>query len=134
MKTKFNDFLDENLRQDKIKDLYKNEIKHLNVKLKSKINKDINEYLKPIYFSEIPLDDLFKILEKYDIVPVQEDGTYWEGLLLGEQGNTIIEIANKMSSFIKNDITFYTPFENAGLSISWYKMGNGKWEIVSYIS
>ena len=50
---------------------------------KDKINKEIQNVLKPTYFKEIPLDDLFKVLDKYNIVPIQEDNTYWSGMLTG---------------------------------------------------
>lgn len=133
MKT-FNKFLNENLRQDKIKDMYKREIKHLNAPIKKKINKDIREVTKPTYFDKIPLYELFAVLDKYGIVPVMEDYTYWEGMLLGEDGHTIFELADKMSSEVRDGITFYTPFENAGLWLSWHKMTSGRYEIVSYIS
>ena len=134
MKTKFEEFLNENLRQDKIKDMYKREIKHLNEHIKKKINKDIREVTKPTYFDSIPLDELFEVLDKYDIVPIMEDGTYWEGMLFGEDSHTIFELADKMSSVTKDGITFYTPYENAGLWLSWHKMTSGRYEIVSYVS
>jgi hypothetical protein len=134
MKTKFENFLNENLRQDKIKDMYKREIQHLNAPIKKKINKDIREVTKPTYFDEIPLDELFAVLDKYGIVPVMEDNTYWSGFLLGEDSNTIFNLADKMSSETRDDITFYTPYENAGLWLSWHMMENGRYEIVSYVS
>jgi hypothetical protein len=55
---------------------YLNEQAILNQSIKSKINREITNFLKPTYFNKIPLQPLFNILKKYGIVPLQEDRTY----------------------------------------------------------
>jgi hypothetical protein len=88
---------------------------------KSKFISKVNKLLHalPTYSNEIPLDDIFQIVKENGGLVVQEDGTPWSGILCGEKGNCNLKVEG---------------FKNVGLSISWYKMSKGRYEIVSYVS
>lgn len=117
---------------------YKVVSKKLNLKgsIKKKIDKEIGDLLTPKnrtrYFKNIPLDDLFDILDKYGIVPLQEDNTKWSGMLVGREGKASIMLAPKDTI---DGQKMYTPFNNTMLILTWYKMEpSGKYEVISYLS
>jgi hypothetical protein len=62
-----------------------------------------------------------------------EDRTEWSGFFAGEKGKTIIEIGFENSGEEVNDIKTYIPIQNSSLSLSWYKMDSGRYEIVVYV-
>lgn len=109
-------------------------VRKLPKKTKDKINKEIQDILKPTYFKEIPLNDLFKVLDKYNIVPIQEDNTYWSGMLTGGVKDTVqtyFELAWKDS---KEGNRYTQEIPNASLALSYYKMpSTGRYEIISYL-
>jgi len=85
---------------------------------KDNVNKLLN-ILGKTYFPAIPLDLIFAIVETgFENKIIDEDGTPWSGLLLGDNSHTAFKIKN-----IK-----YTLF------LSWYKMPSGNYEIVAYVS
>ena len=85
---------------------------------KNNVNKQLYALGKN-YFPSIPLDLIFKIVEiGLESKIVDEDGTPWSGLLLGDNSHTTFNIRNKR----------YV------LYLSWYKMQSGNYEIVAYIS
>ena len=86
-----------------------------------KINKELHEF-NINYYGAIPLEDIFDILDKYEYVPIQEDGTPWEGFLLGEDSYAIFECVH------------LGDLKPLFLYLSWYKMPSGRYEIVTYIS
>jgi len=102
-------------------------------KIKKKINGEIQKFLKPTYFKKIPLQPLFDILEKYSIVPLQEDDTIWDGLLLGgiKKTERVDFTLGDLSS--KDSKNRYLVITNAKLSLSYYKMESGKYEVIAYI-
>jgi len=102
--------------------------------VRNKLNTRITKLLKPTYFDKIPLQLIFDILEEFYVVPLQEDNTPWDGFLLGRQGRTSIALAPKSSEVNDGALTFYTPFVNASLVITWYKMQTGRYEVVAYVS
>ena len=53
---------------------------------RKKLNKEIGEYLKPIYFDEIPLGGLFTILEDHGFRACDESDNPWQGWLVGREG------------------------------------------------
>ena len=104
-------------------------------KIKNILQKGVHDILKPTYFEGIPLGPIFKIFEANGVIPLQEDGTKWDGMLTGghECGSdrassqrTDIELAVKTDSGLK--------LTNSALSISWCKMPSGKMEVIGYIS
>jgi len=105
----------------------------INQGVKKKINTQIQKFLKPTYFDKIPLQPLFGILEKFNIVPLQEDNTYWDGFLLGGVKKTErVEFALGVKD-LKDDKNRYPVITNAELLLSYYKMESGKYEIIAYI-
>lgn len=85
------------------------------------ITKSVNRelYKLGIYHPEIPLNDIFNVVEKYAGKVVQEDGTPWSGFLLGENGDTYFDIKG---------------IKNFRLRLMWYKMPSGNYEITAYIA
>lgn len=120
---KFREFLNENKKRRLVN------------KVKSKMNKEISAFLKQTYFEEIPLKDLFDILKKYDIVPIQEDNRYWDGMLTGgvkDTAQVYFDLAWKDS---KEGNRYTEEVPNANLAMSYYKMPRkGKYEIIAYIT
>ena len=119
---------------------------------KNKINKDLQVLLKPTYFGSIPLDGMFKILEKHGLVPLQEDMTYWSGILTGGVKKTEMVHFNlgwkqmpkkdiKARGFEGDKITYPNPdgryfaVPNAVLTMTYYKMPqSGNYEVIAYVS
>jgi len=101
--------------------------------VRSKINREIGNLISPKnqtkYFDKVPLKDLFNILDKYGVVPLQEDNREWSGFLTGREGKASFDLAPKDS---KVDDT-YTPYPNTVMRMTWYKMPSGKYEIVCYL-
>lgn len=105
-------------------------------KIRNAINNKIHEILKPNYFSQVPLDEMFNALETNGVIPLQEDGTRWSGFVMsaGECGS------NKAASCppIKIELGMkvadeYFPLKNL-LILTICTMENGKYEVVGYIS
>lgn len=97
------------------------------------INKDLQVLMKPTYFEEIPLNAIFGVLEKHGVVPLQEDGTKWEGMLMGSSSYAYLDLGLKSTERPVNDIPTYTPVSNAKLTLTWHKMGSGRWEVLAFI-
>jgi len=113
----------------------------LSQSVRKRINNEIHDLTTNTYFREIPLGDISEILEKYDVLLLQEDFMPWSGFLMGtdEQVNFTLGDKNQIKdNYGKDsrgeDMLAYEPFTNAMLAMSWYKMGSGKYEIVAYIS
>jgi len=100
---------------------------------KSKINKDLDKVLKQTYFNKIPLKDIFNVLEKYDIVPLQEDYTYWSGILSGGRKETERVAIILGLKETQDERGMYTPISDAELIITYYIMPSGKYEVIGYV-
>ena len=90
------------------------------------IMREVNKYLAELgkeYHYSIPLIDIFEELDRYNLSAVDEDGEPWQGMLLGADSRTTIEVIDMETG--KYFCTLY---------LSWYKMESGRYEIVSYIS
>ena len=59
---------------------------------RKKLNRQIGDYLKPIYFDEIPLGGLFSILEDHGFRACDEEGNPWRGWLIGSEGHVSFDI------------------------------------------
>ncbi len=94
----------------------------LNKSVVNNINKELNIFNTKLQ-DEIPLQPIFDILKKYELTPLQEDGTEWSGFLLGTDSNTTIELG--YSEKIINNFV---------LHLSWYKYHTGRYEINTYLS
>jgi hypothetical protein len=94
-------------------------------KVIKKLNKLLEPILKPTYFVEIPLDNIFNKLEENGILVIQEDKTPWSGFLCGSKGHVYFDLVDIRS----NDIIV-----DSCLSLSWYKMDSGRYEVISYLT
>jgi len=107
----------------------------LSSNIRKRLNNDLYDLTTPNnqtrYFDKIPLQDIFNILKKYKIVALQEDNTEWDGFLVGSKAEVTFPIAPVQT---RNPLKMYTPFDNAMLRMSWYKMGSGRYEIVAYVT
>ena len=83
----------------------------------------------------IPLSTMFEALEVEGVIPVQEDGTRWSGLLVGgaECGSDAardqvahFDLAVRLPDFS------YAP-ATVMMHLSWCKMPSGKYEVVAYL-
>jgi hypothetical protein len=97
---------------------------------KRELQRSINYLLQPyagtIYFANIPLTELLDICRNYEVYPIQEDGTLWEGFLAGRKGAANISLAIQHG-------TEMVVAKNV-LAINYYKMESGNWEVIAYIS
>jgi len=91
---------------------------------RKRMRKEIQNVLKPTYFKEIPIDDLDNALHKYGYRLSDEDGTPWNGILIGADSHTVFKLSNMNGNIQKN----------TGLQLSWHKMSNGKYEVTGYIT
>ena len=87
-----------------------------------KINKELSIYNKDM-FDKIPLQPIFDILKKYKMTPLQEDGTKWDGFLLGRTATVRFELGYD-GKVIKNFM----------LNLYWYKHDTNRYEINVYLS
>jgi len=103
----------------------------INAKLKKHMNSVMFKVLKPTYFSAIPMDSMFGVMQEFGLVPLQEDGTFWDGFLCGRSATCFIPMG-----FVDNTDSegFYTPVDNSGLRLSWYKMESGRYEVTAYFT
>ncbi len=95
-------------------------------KIDAKTRKMINSELVMLcktYHDQIPLTEIFDILKKNNIIAIQEDGTPFEGFLMGNNSSTTIDLTIDGKN-VNNSI----------LSLSWYKMESGRFEINTYLS
>lgn len=100
---------------------------------RSKLNRALNEALPGNYYESIPMEEVQSALQKEGYVLIQEDGTKWSGMLMGDDSNTIFEIGKLSEGRMVNGLATYKPVPNAGLFMSWYRMPSGKVEIVKYV-
>ena len=111
--------------------------KKLKVGDRKKMNAGITRILKPTYFKSIPLDEIFKVLEKNGIVVIQEDQTEWSGLLVGGVRRTEMVNFNlgwKDDYKTEHGSKRYMAIPNAVLVMTYYKMQSGKYEVIAYVS
>lgn len=105
---------------------------------RKKINTDLQKILKPTYFDQIPLDKMFKVLEKHRLVPLQEDNTYWSGFLLGGVKDTEMVNFNlgwKEEYREERGMKRYMAVPNSVLTMTYYKMPqSGNYEVIGYVS
>ena len=108
---------------------------NISAKVRNSINKKLQKALKQIYFRKIPLRTIFEILESEHVVPVMEDGTYWEGLLLGRESREVFELADDSYFLPVGNSKVYAPYTNCMLVLSYYKMPEtGNYEVIAYVS
>jgi len=118
----------------------------MNQKIRKVVGKDVQEILKPGYFDGgVPIDKIVDVLKSHRIVLLQEDNTEWSGFFCGAEGRAFIRLApvgtkwnpDNREFYHSHGVEFYTPFENTGLVLTWYRCENRndrKYEVVGYIS
>ncbi len=99
--------------------------------LRKSMNREIHTLLKPTYFDSIPLEGIDEILRRHGLALVQEDHTLWAGMLCGDSGQALFDVGVYHDGMGPRDILDATKFV---LALSWYRMGSGRWEVISYIS
>jgi len=104
----------------------------LDATIRKKINRELSAL--PNYHIGIPLDIIENILKKYNLLLLMEDNTPWDGFITGAEGHADFTLGYFDTAYKQNELTAYTPIENAALIMTWYKMQSGKYEIVTYIS
>ena len=88
-----------------------------------KINREIGQLLKPIYFREIPLGQMFDIVEKHGYQVVDEEGNRWGGFLCGREGTANFDILSLTDR----------KHSKYGFNLQWYKMESGRYEVIAYV-
>lgn len=104
-------------------------------KTRSQINKKIS-LITNSYLKDIPLQEIFDLLELNNIIPVQEDGTKWGGFLMGNAGCGSEKAKNQNATIplvMKNPDGKWSMI-NSNLFLSWCTMNSGKYDIVCYLS
>jgi len=87
---------------------------------RNRINRQISNTV-PGYALEIPVDTIFDCVSANGGQVVDEAGDPWTGFFCGEQGQTHLPIV-------------FGWMKNMFLHISWYRLGSGRYEIVTYVS
>jgi hypothetical protein len=86
-----------------------------------KVPKSVNAALYDLskgYHDGIPLGAMFDVCRKAGLEPVCEDGTPWSGFLCGREGRAVIELKDCRKA----------------LTICWYKMPSGRYEVTPYVA
>jgi len=98
----------------------------INAKIRRALNVAIEPYSSTNVkkFTAVPVGDIDEALSQAGFMLIQEDGTPWSGLLLGDDGHCAIELATAELDRI----------ENSMLSLSWHRFDSGNYEVVAYIS
>lgn len=100
-----------------------------------KINDIIHEYGKQRW-KHIPIDEILGKIVTIGYVPLQEDGTEWDGMLVGAEGRTDIPLAAKQQRH--NGATIYPEetWMKQWLHLSWYRdkaSNETKYELTGYL-
>lgn len=106
-------------------------------KLRRDAQKTIQKVLKPTYFNEIPISEMFGELKKLGVVVLQEDNTEWSGLLVGSSGQTNFVLGPIETAQYINNSTFYQSYSNVMLALQWYKddkRNSKRIEVTGYIT
>ena len=99
---------------------------------KKKVNNLIHDATKGFH-EKIPLQAIFDALTSIGVHAIQEDGTPWQGMLLGGAECGSPEAANQRVLFHLVRTADGSPLNN-GVFLSWCKMSSGRYEVVSYLS
>lgn len=86
----------------------------------------VNKYLNELgrkYHDLVPLSDIMVAMRANGLTLLQEDGTEWSGFLCGEDSNATIQCADLELNPV-----------HRWLSLSWYRMPSGRYEVTAYVS
>ena len=83
----------------------------------------------------IPIGDIFDDILRAGYVPLQEDGTEWDGMLTGAKGRASIPIAQKKQGHRTSTMYPESEWMRQYLHIQWYRDGNeSTYEFNGYIA
>ena len=102
---------------------------------KNRINKVINRVTKG-FLESIPLGTIFAAMKNEGLIAVQEDGTMWDGMLVGGAECGTEGARDQVATFtlaMRTDDGGHVK-ASAGLYLSWCKMSSGKYDVVCYLS
>jgi hypothetical protein len=99
--------------------------------LRTSMNRAISTFLAPTYFDRIPLENLDRILREHGLALIQEDKTLWSGMLCGDEAHCLFDVGVYHEGMGSDELLEATKFV---LALSWYRMGSGRFEVISYIS
>lgn len=77
----------------------------------------------------IQLDTISDVLRENGFLLIDEDGTPWSGLLLGESSRCTIEVGDAAK-----EIDGRYPAEKNVVVLSWYRHTTGRYETTAYLS
>jgi hypothetical protein len=101
---------------------------------KSRINNEIHALGN--YFLQIPTEQIWTILKKYNVVVLQEDGTKWSGMIgpQGECGSDKARNAGSMRFDLAVKIGDSYALSNNSLIMTICTMPSNKLEVIAYVS
>ena len=110
-------------------------VKSLPPKVKRAIGKYLHDLGYNKWYDSIPLKGIFDIMKQNGVVPLDDDGTYWDGMLIGGAECGSDGARSQEAHFNLAFRPLYGFFEKAreSLHLSWCKMPSGKYEIVTYL-
>lgn len=104
--------------------------------VRSRVSKKIYDVTKG-YHKAIPVDGIFEALSNEGLVPIQEDGYRWSGLLLGTAECGTEDARKQVANFeiATVDANGKWGMANMWLHLAWCRMSpSGNYEIVCYLS
>ena len=104
---------------------------HLSREVRSQCNESLHKLGLSLH-DKIPLNELFEILKSAGLVPLMEDRTYWQGMLVGKSGRAYLEMGWFGSS--DDEGVYHDVIANSNLVIMWHRFETGNYELVSYLS
>jgi hypothetical protein len=106
----------------------------INAKDRAGLNSALHSAVPGDYFKDIPMEEINSALKKEGYLLIQEDGTEWDGLLTGSEGEALFRLGKLSEGREVNGKATYKPVPNSGLKMTWHKMPSGKWEVIKYIT
>ena len=103
--------------------------------MKNKAQKAVHAVVKG-WHQEIPLDEIFDAVINNGLVPIQEDGYKWAGMLMGGKACGTEEARDQHATFplvTKQDDGQWA-LTTTYLILNWCTMESGKYEVVCYVS
>lgn len=101
---------------------------NLLAKSRKRINTAIASICNRLH-NNIPTDQIFGAMEREGIVPIQEDGTIWSGLLLGSDSRATIPLGK-----LAEQCDYPFPVKNSVLVLSWHRYPTGRYDVCAYVS
>ena len=94
------------------------------------INNKLHKLTANTYFDAIPLNLMNGVLAEKAMFMADEDGTPWSGFLCGREGRASFAIGYQDHTTTR---TGMVEMDKAALTVTWYKMQSGRYEVVAYV-